>query len=217
MQWNVPNDCSWVIKQMMKCRDLVRNDQTWNGNGLQEKFQMRKMYHKLRGEKEKVEWRKLFFHNSVRPRTLFHLWLVFHGRIATKDILHKFGIGTDRNCSFCSCEETIEHLYFECRKTRQIWEEMLNWIGYHRQVQNWKDEKSWIIRETNKKGWRRLILKMAIAETCYWVWRARNDYVFNKKQMDNDIGKTIKYHIVTRGSMQKKINSHLNIDTLIIV
>lgn len=64
---------------------------------------------------------------------------------------------------------------------------MLQWIGYDHKGQEWKTEKTWIIQELSKKGWKRMLLKMILAETTYVFWRARNDVIFNKKPIDPDL------------------------------
>lgn len=43
----------------------------------------------------------------------------------------------------------------------------------------WTNEKTWLIQEIKKKGWRRLILKIAMTETIYEIWKAMNDMIFS--------------------------------------
>lgn len=45
-------------------------------------------------------------------------------RPPTKDRLVRFDIITDRNCSFCDEEESMEHLFFNCKITPTIWKEI---------------------------------------------------------------------------------------------
>ncbi|XP_058785046.1 uncharacterized protein LOC131659953 [Vicia villosa] len=112
--WIVPADSSWIVKQIMKSREWILDDQKWQQELTLEKFHTKKWYHALRGEKPKVEWRTILYHNHARPWAKFHTWMVLMGRIPTKNRIAKFGVITDMLCCFCNAEETIEHLYFTC-------------------------------------------------------------------------------------------------------
>ncbi|XP_058750618.1 uncharacterized protein LOC131623628 [Vicia villosa] len=168
------------------------------------------MYQELRGELDQMDWRKLFFSNYARPRVVFILWLTVSGRLQTKDRFIRYGISVDAKCVFCSAEEAMDHLMLECSKTNGIWRNILTWIGYNRGPANWTIERTWLITETTKKGWRRDILKTAIAETVYVVWRMRNDVVFNQHTMDDTITNRIKESIVTIWIGYRKLATHIN-------
>lgn len=81
----------------------------------------------------------------------FTLWLTLMERLPTKDILLKFGVNTDNICSFCQEAETINNLFFECRMTSKIWEEILCMIGFTRNSTNWTEEKECLVRKTTMK------------------------------------------------------------------
>ncbi|XP_058781815.1 uncharacterized protein LOC131656046 [Vicia villosa] len=174
------------------------------------------MYQELREEVEHMEWKKMFFSNYARPRAVFILWLTARGRLQTKDRLIRYGINVDANCVFCSAEETMDHLLFECSKTNEVWRNILTWVGYNRIPSTWTNESTWLITKTRKKGWRRDILKVAIAETVYAVWRMRNELIFNQHTMDDTITNTIKENVVLRCIGYKKIANHINRENLCI-
>ncbi|XP_058733338.1 uncharacterized protein LOC131604943 [Vicia villosa] len=163
-----------------------------------------------------MNWRKVVFSNYARPRAVFILWLAFRGRLQTKDRLIRYGINVDPKCVFCSAEETMEHLMFECSVTNGIWKNILTWIGYNRGPENWMIERVWIITETKKKGWRRDILKTAAAETVYAVWRLRNDVVFNQHTLDDTVTNRIKEIIAMRCIGYRKLATHISIENLCI-
>jgi hypothetical protein len=79
----------------------------------------------------------------------------------------------------------MEHIFFECNTTQLIWREILSWVGFTRSPTNWSGEKTLLIQETKKKGWRRQILKITATETIYDIWRVRNEIVFSQQYIDS--------------------------------
>lgn len=54
MQWQAPAYCYWMLKRILKCRDLVIQNQDWDEIVTQENYKTAVMYKKIRGEKEQV-------------------------------------------------------------------------------------------------------------------------------------------------------------------
>uniref|UniRef100_M1BIU6 Non-LTR reverse transcriptase n=1 Tax=Solanum tuberosum TaxID=4113 RepID=M1BIU6_SOLTU len=80
-----------------------------------EKYSITEVYGKMRGDIEKVEWRKLVWANYGAPKWTFILYIALHRRLSTKDRMEKWGIITDVTCPLCQQEdEDIDHLFFEC-------------------------------------------------------------------------------------------------------
>ena len=50
----------------------------------------------------------------IPPRVQFFLWLLSHNKILTRDNLQKRRDVSDPTCLFCSEQESIRHLFFEC-------------------------------------------------------------------------------------------------------
>ncbi|XP_058727197.1 uncharacterized protein LOC131598632 [Vicia villosa] len=120
---------------------------------------------------DRVPWRFLLNHNTARPRAVVNLWLMCHGRIATKDRLKRFGIINDSHYSlYNEIEESITHLFFECKITKSNWDQVLKWIEVTHEPKAWDEELNWTIQETEKKGWKASLLKLAFTETLYEVW-----------------------------------------------
>jgi hypothetical protein len=181
MTWQTPHSCSWILKRIVNCREIVMQTRYWDEAIQRGKYKTSTMYKDLRGEKEQVEWKRVFFNNHARPRATFILWLTLMACLPTKDRLARIGVVTDGVCSFCNHAESLEHIFFECNTTQLIWREILSWVGFIRSPSKWSGEKTWLIQETKKKGWRRQILKIAAAETIYAIWRARNVMIFFSK------------------------------------
>ncbi|XP_058776357.1 uncharacterized protein LOC131650673 [Vicia villosa] len=142
--------------------------------------------------------------------------MLFLGRLATRDRLRRFGSNIEQSCVFFPEPESIDHLYFNCRETKGVWHSILRWLGYTHEGQGWNSEKDWPVQELKKKGWKRQLLKIALAETTYALWRARNEAVFNNKPMTQDLTTNIKYMVAMRSKLHRSTREHVCIETLSI-
>lgn len=76
------------------------------------KFHMKTLYAKLRDDEQDVARRTLLYNNVTRPRVMMNLWHAFHGKLVTREKLHKFGMVGNTRCYFYDKEETVNHLFF---------------------------------------------------------------------------------------------------------
>lgn len=111
--WSPPQDCSWILKRIVKSKNLCVQQPDWKITLAEEKFVISKHYHRLRGDKKKVDWYTVFFHNMARPRAKLQLWMLLMGRLTTRDKLRRFGLTKNPSCVFCTEPESIAHLYFQ--------------------------------------------------------------------------------------------------------
>ena len=83
-------------------------------------FSTRTAWEKIRRIKEPVPWRHVvWFHGSI-PRASFILWLAVQRRLGTQDRLFHLALGT--SCLLCNSQlETLDHLFFECPFSHQLW------------------------------------------------------------------------------------------------
>jgi hypothetical protein len=105
------------------------------------------------------------------------LWYLYKGIILTKDNLAKRQWQGDKKCCFCSSEEFIQHLLFDCPFVKFVWRTIhisfnltsptsvhnmfTDWLhGFHREL------KSKILVGANA--------------ICWVIWLTRNNEVFNK-------------------------------------
>ena len=51
----------------------------------------------------------------------FFIWYLKRGVILTKDNLAKWNWQGNQQCCFCHKNETIQHLFFDCRFMRMVW------------------------------------------------------------------------------------------------
>lgn len=154
-----------------------------------------------------VDWCNLIQDKYTRPRVVLCLWLACHRRLATKARLKKFEIlHYDKCCLYCDEDETIDHLMLSCRITKVIWSEVVRWMEIAHNSLQWKEEVLWIMSQTRGKCFKTGILKIAIAETVYWVWTYRNATIFETKVDDTRIARNI---ILYRGWMQANYRRNL--------
>ena len=55
---------------------------------------------------------------------------IFHRILPTNSWLYKCNLVSTVNCDFCHIQrESIEHLFFECTVTKNIWLQLINWLN----------------------------------------------------------------------------------------
>ncbi|KAH1256923.1 putative ribonuclease H protein [Glycine max] len=198
MQVDSRSHWSWMFNNILDQREKVRLKQEWNNQMQRDKFSMKTMYNLLMDKSDRVPWRFLLNHNIARPQAIVNLWLTCQGRMATKDRLKRFGMIKENQCSLCKeSEESIGHLFFDCKITKSIWEQILKWIEVTHEPKTWDVELKWAIRETGKKGWKAKLLKLALTETLY-------ENNVNRNIVDNIID-----NIVYRGWYNNKLRKHI--------
>lgn len=107
------------------------------------------------------------------PKHAFILWLGVKGRLLTKDRITYLEL--EGYCDLCSVSlETLDHLFFECRFSLSIWEQIKKWLGIRRSTLN--SAIKWLRREARGSSWRSRVKR--VGRTVYYIWKARNKAVF---------------------------------------
>ena len=106
------------------------------------------------------------------------IWLLHHGVILTKDNLAKRNWQGTQQCCFCSSNETIAHLFFDCHVARLLW--CIIHITFGLQRPNivhmfgfWLNGMQWAQKKLVFAG---------LCALCWPIWLSRNDIVFHKSQ-----------------------------------
>jgi hypothetical protein len=63
------------------------------------------------------------------PRVQFFTWMVINNRIMTRDNLKKRNLNKPETCVFCSCNESVQHLFFDCIVAKLVWNEIADFFG----------------------------------------------------------------------------------------
>lgn len=138
---------SWIMKAILKNRVLVSDVQeVWIHMQQNNKFNMKQVYTKMKDYgSEQVIWKSMFYGNVARPQALMTLWLACHGKLPTKDNMHRFGLIQNKLCCFCSNIETPDHLFSYCVKLKNIWKKVFTWTQVTHELKIWHEEKKWIL------------------------------------------------------------------------
>jgi hypothetical protein len=105
-----------VSIQLVQGKDLFRWELTKNG-----KFTVRSMYEALIQPIQPVYNNNKIWKLSIPLKTKVFAWYLRRGVILTKDNLAKRNWLGCRRCVFCQEDETIKHLFFQCRFAKAIW------------------------------------------------------------------------------------------------
>jgi hypothetical protein len=108
------------------------------------------------------------------------LWYLRRGVILTKDNLVKRNWQGSKTCCFFHKEETIKHLFFDCRFACSIWSFIQVVTGLLK-PHNIGHMFNGCLRGVNKDV--KLLLLLGGAVTCWSIWLSRNDIVFEKKKV----------------------------------
>lgn len=209
MEFQTGNNCSWILKAALNCRKIAQDINLINLVSGAVKFPSKIIYKVLQGDKANVEWRKLFFDNMARPRAKFVAWMLCNNALNSKDKLLRIGISTDLKCTFCAGYESIDHLFFECPFTNQIWSQVLKWMRIDHKPAGWGMELNWIISCSKGKSNKAKILKGLFAETAYHIWIARNESTFQAKAPKNHLWKDICQIIIIRCGRNMSLQKYI--------
>ncbi|XP_058776177.1 uncharacterized protein LOC131650488 [Vicia villosa] len=208
LHMQVKDSQSWMMKHLLHSR-LLYQEMHIHLTGTGGNFQSKKVYNALKVNEEKPVWRHLMFGNYARPRAVFILWLVCNGRLATKERLKKFGMISDDCCAFCLEKETTNHLFFYCAGLKEVWVKVLKWIHVNHTPLPWDSELDWIIRNRKGKSWRASLIKCAVTESIYTIWRMQNDKVFGHASYSGNIEKDIIDSLVYKSWNVKKYRNYI--------
>lgn len=148
-----PKNASWMIQKVFKAREYFKVA-GYNMTDVQQmdNFHIKGLYQRLQGQFPKVEWRKLILNNQGAPKWKFIFRLAICDRLATRDMIAQWGINTMPLCALCNiCNETVEHLLFECEVSGNIWKKVLRWQTIPRGSMVWQMEIQWEIRNCKRK------------------------------------------------------------------
>jgi hypothetical protein len=84
-------------------------------------FSVDSMYNTLIHLDVPVDNNKMIWKMKIPLKTKVFGWYLRRGVILTKDNRAKRNWHGNKSCIFCHHDETIKHLFFQCRFTRSIW------------------------------------------------------------------------------------------------
>lgn len=174
-EMKVPMQSSWIIRKIFGMREHLRKLQNGREWLERDEFSMRNMYKEFVGVVEKVPWAKLLCQNAAPPKCIFIVWLLMHGKLATCEYLQKLGVDVDQTCCLCNqAMETVEHLFFECAVSGEVWRVVTRWCRIQEDAVGWgRARERLVVRCTTNSGMQRLYRCVATV-LVYHVWLERN-------------------------------------------
>jgi hypothetical protein len=143
----------------------------------------------------------------VPPRVHIFLWLLANNKLMTRDNLEKRHLGKPISCEFCSENESISHLFFECIVAKRIWISTSNFLNLQLGSDFESIAKYWL---ANKKH---SVTNSICAAILWSIWKTRNAMIFDNqlwlcsKQVWWLILKTIrKWKLIWKEEMLEKMD-----------
>ncbi|XP_058784180.1 uncharacterized protein LOC131658948 [Vicia villosa] len=210
MEVEAGQNWTWILRKILNCKPLIASiDSDWQHMLTIRKFSMKTVYNRLIDDIS-VCWHSLLRRNIARPRARITLWMLCHGQLPTKERLYRFGMLDNKICSLCNqVEETVDHLFFECPATKRVWNAVLVWLNIQHLPLPWNLELPWILKNTKGKGWRAMLLKLAVTEAVHEIWLFRNDLIFNSNTYRSNTVEKIVDYIAYRGWDNRKLRLHV--------
>lgn len=113
----------------------------------------------------------------------------------------------NNRCNFCANEETMNHLFYDYHKLKDIWLCVLDWIHVKHTPLSWDGELDWLVHHTKGKGWRSSLLKLT--ETLYGEWKYHNNTSYDNNVDNTKIAENILDVIVYRGWYIASLRNHI--------
>ncbi|WMV37355.1 hypothetical protein MTR67_030740 [Solanum verrucosum] len=181
--WGViPTQASWTVKKIMQMHKVFETI-GWNEEYVKHigKFSIKQLYKAIRGEYQKVEWRRFTCNNIACPKWIFILYLALHSRLLTRDRLATWGCVEDIQCVLCRNEdENHNHLFFRCLFSSQVWQKIPRWQNINRKAKGWEEETSWANTYCKGKQAKAEVYRITLAASVYLIWQERNQRIFQK-------------------------------------
>ncbi|XP_056863967.1 uncharacterized protein LOC130511130 [Raphanus sativus] len=125
---------------------------------------------------QQCQWHKEVWFKYTTPKYSFILWLAMKGRMTTGDRMRNWNGGANINVSCVLCNEpleTVEHLFFECSYSAEIWETLMKGVLLDKTTVKW-EELMRIMRDSSNGKMKQFIIKYVFQTSLYMIWRERN-------------------------------------------
>ena len=136
----------------------------------------------------KVPWFRILWGQMHIPRHSFICWLAMKKRLATKNRLLKWRLVNDASCCFCGYnEESLNHLFFDCCFTTDVWKKVLFACQINRNPLSFNREVSWFSKKASGKSLLARTRRIAFCATIYYLWQAINESIFQQIVPDSQV------------------------------
>ena len=141
-------------------------------------FTVDSMYRALLQPEVSVENNKKIWRLKIPLKTKIFAWYLRRGVILTKDNLIRRNWHGSSQCIFCRHDETIKHLFFQCKFARSIWSVIQVASGLYPSCSVANIFGNWLHGIDHKF---RNLLRVGALAVIWSLWLSRNDTIFNAK------------------------------------
>ncbi|XP_073061705.1 uncharacterized protein [Primulina eburnea] len=127
-------------------------------------------------------WKPILAKSYILPKHRFMLWLFAHSKLMTRD---RMPFLSDRRCELCMEEdESVAHLFFKCRISKLIWDNVRRWLDM-RKIVGSRNTVLNAFRNNYKENSALTKMKItALSATVYHVWNLINRVLFEKEKIN---------------------------------
>ncbi|XP_018474115.1 uncharacterized protein LOC130507406 [Raphanus sativus] len=165
------------IERVKESRGVEEDVSKWkNSKGkYKTKFSTKETWLSIREDHPLCYWYKAVWFKHATPRYSFITWVAMRGRLATGDRMLVWSGNIDATCVLCKNPlETIQHLFFECPYSAQVWEALMKGVMVDQYMGDWETLIRLIVDDT---GWSKVkvfVMRYMFQATIYMIWRERN-------------------------------------------
>ncbi|XP_070022703.1 uncharacterized protein [Nicotiana sylvestris] len=180
-QYKPPQDCTWYWKKICDIKEKFKDgfeQRGWKAKNKQ--YTIKDGYNWRRGEAIKWPYARWIWNRLNVPKHCFIGWAIMKKRLLTRDRLNLIGVSQEKTCLLCErADETIQHLFFECKYSRRLLEYLCKWLKI--KINNADQNNIWRkIGRCIKGRICRNFVASIITTIMYGIWRARNEALWNK-------------------------------------
>ena len=158
---------------MTQERDVFRSNLTTSGS-----FTFDSMYRALTHSEVPTDNNKKIWKSKIPLKVKIFVWYLHRRVVLTKDNLAHRNWQGSKKCSFCTHDETIKHLFFQCKFARSTWSVIQIASNLYPPTSIANMFGHWLDAISNRF---RTLIRMGAYTLLWSLWLCRNDLVFNGK------------------------------------
>lgn len=191
--WKWPTTSSWALKELIESTPSTLhpnngpNSVRWlpSSNG---KFSITFTWNYLRKSGDRMPWAAILKGPHNIPKASFVTWMAILGRLNTGNRLRLFGISQYAECVFCKdSRENHNHLFFDFLFSSKIWTCIQSKLNVSWPILQWPGVTQLVALSAKGKYIRAIIVKLAFTCTVYQLWIARNNRIFRKEMIPEEV------------------------------
>ncbi|XP_039021875.1 uncharacterized protein LOC120154125 [Hibiscus syriacus] len=155
---------SWSLKQIL----MLRTEASSILPSISKKIGH--IWNDIRVKNPKVHWQSILWFSLLIPKHSIISWMTFLDRLPTKERLHRMGIVTDCQCTFCgNGMESRNHLFFESKIATALWFAIFSYCGLRFTHHSWDALYAWATVKWKGSSILSLIMKLSSNALIYTI------------------------------------------------